>query len=425
MFSYSTYFYKVERGSHQADKDKISIRGKWEEEEEEAFEGQLIESAINGINFTDNLYSLILININIAAKCAAFISESLPHSPNSRELDLSFNPLHSNGVSHLAENLHHVPQLTELVLWDVQMGEKECTVIAASLKYLNKLEELNIHDNALGHGIIELAKSLNNVPNLTNLGLKNTNMGEDEASALALALKNEPDDEDEDDEDNDDVDGDEQKEEDNDDEDDDCDKNYDDDDDDDDDEQDLFAAARDMKMEWLVVKGVCDFARGSRSTNHSWKTFACVMAASVVSNMLSNSLVFGDWPHYGDFLQSEMNPTEVERSAAKRIKIEDHRKPDGITKETLEDCSEVFGSDEHYPNRRRILVYGRPGIVKSTFTQKLAVDWADGKKEILRKFVLALLIKLRDVCDIPDLCTMLKTAELLSADGPMSVDVSQ
>ncbi|XP_022807520.1 acidic leucine-rich nuclear phosphoprotein 32 family member B-like [Stylophora pistillata] len=237
MFSYSTYFYKVERGSHQADKDKISIRGKWEEEEEEAFEGQLIESAINGINFTDNLYSLILININIAAKCAAFISESLPHSPNSRELDLSFNPLHSNGVSHLAENLHHVPQLTELVLWDVQMGEKECTVIAASLKYLNKLEELNIHDNALGHGIIELAKSLNNVPNLTNLGLKNTNMGEDEASALALALKNEPDDEDEDDEDNDDVDGDEQKEEDNDDEDDDCDKNYDDDDDDDDDEQ--------------------------------------------------------------------------------------------------------------------------------------------------------------------------------------------
>ena len=27
--------------------------------------------------------------------------------------------------------------------------------------------------------------------------------------------------------------------------------------------------------------------------------YACVMAASVVSNMLSNSFVFGDWPHYG------------------------------------------------------------------------------------------------------------------------------
>ena len=105
------------------DKDKISTRGKWEEEEEEAFEGQLIESEINGINFTDNLYSLILININIAAKCAAFISESLPHSPNLRELDLSFNPSHS-GVSHLAENLYHVPQLTELGLWDVQNERK-------------------------------------------------------------------------------------------------------------------------------------------------------------------------------------------------------------------------------------------------------------------------------------------------------------
>ena len=52
-----------------------------------------------------------------------------------------------------------------------------------------------------------------------------------------------------------------------------------------------------MKMEWLVVKGVCGFVHGVASTNDSWKTFACVMAASVVSNILSNS--FGDWPHYG------------------------------------------------------------------------------------------------------------------------------
>ena len=61
----------------------------------------------------------------------------------------------------------------------------------------------------------------------------------------------------------------------------------------------LFAAAHDMKMEWLVVKGVCGFVPGSATKNNSWKTFACVMAASVVSNMLSNSCVFGDWPHYG------------------------------------------------------------------------------------------------------------------------------
>ena len=61
----------------------------------------------------------------------------------------------------------------------------------------------------------------------------------------------------------------------------------------------LFAAAHDMKMEWLVVKGVCGFVHGVATTNNSWKTFACVMAASVVSNILSNSFVFEDWPQYG------------------------------------------------------------------------------------------------------------------------------
>ena len=50
-----------------------------------------------------------------------------------------------------------------------------------------------------------------------------------------------------------------------------------------------------MKIEWLIVKGVCGFVHDVASTSDSWKTFACVMAASVVSNMLSNSLVFGDW----------------------------------------------------------------------------------------------------------------------------------
>ena len=156
-----------------------------------ALEGNSIESTIRKINFTDNLRSLRLSTINLTAECAVFIAESLHHSPNLRKLCLSFNPLHS-GVSYLAENLHHTPQLTELELQDVQMGEKEYAALAASLQYLNKLERLNIGDNALGDGIIEPAKNLNSVPNLTELNLSNTNIGEDEVAALACALKGVP-----------------------------------------------------------------------------------------------------------------------------------------------------------------------------------------------------------------------------------------
>ena len=165
----------------------IAISQRWVDE----LEGNSIENAIHRINFTDNLHSLKLRGINLTAKCAAFIAESLHHSPNLHTLNLSGNPLHS-GVSHLVENLHHTPQLTKLELSYVQMGEKECAALAVSLQYLNKLERLNMSKNALGHGIIELAKNLNSVPNLTKLELANTNMGENEVSALARALKEVP-----------------------------------------------------------------------------------------------------------------------------------------------------------------------------------------------------------------------------------------
>ena len=102
--------------------------------------------------------------------------------------------------------------------------------------------------------------------------------------------------------------------------------------------------------------------------------------------------------------------------------LKDDRKPNETRKEELKDYTEMFKGYERHPNPKRILVYGRPGIGKSTFSQKIAVDWTRGKKEILKRFDVLLLIRLRDVCDSQDFRTMLETAELLSADDPVAVD---
>ena len=48
----------------------------------------------------------------------------------------------------------------------------------------------------------------------------------------------------------------------------------------------------------MVVKGIKDYADGSQSLNEQTGTFACVMAASVVANILSDPVVFEEWPHY-------------------------------------------------------------------------------------------------------------------------------
>ena len=80
--------------------------------------------------------------------------------------------------------------------------------------------------------------------------------------------------------------------------------------------------------------------------------------------------------------------------------LRDDRKLTGTEKEKLEDYTEIFERCRHHLIPKRILVYGRPGIGKSTFTKKLAVDWSRGVKKILKKFEVFLLIKLRDICNI-------------------------
>ena len=51
--------------------------------------------------------------------------------------------------------------------------------------------------------------------------------------------------------------------------------------------------------------------------------------------------------------------------------VRDHRRPSRGTQEELEDYTDMFMGKQ-----TRILVYGRPGIGKSTFCKKAAYDWS-------------------------------------------------
>ena len=51
-------------------------------------------------------------------------------------------------------------------------------------------------------------------------------------------------------------------------------------------------------MEWVVIKGVSDFADGTKSATDAWKTFASVMAASLTGHILSDPSAFERLAHY-------------------------------------------------------------------------------------------------------------------------------
>ena len=135
---------------------------------------------------------LRLIHVNMKEKEAAVLGASLACINGLQTLDISFNAL-GHGIIELANHLHCVPSLTELRLQYTEMGGEEATAVFRCLPSINLLEILDLSENPLGNGIIELAKHLNFVPGLRELYLSRTQIGEEEVSALASALKHAPD----------------------------------------------------------------------------------------------------------------------------------------------------------------------------------------------------------------------------------------
>ena len=132
--------------------------------------------------------------------------------------------------------------------------------------------------------------------------------------------------------------------------------------------------------------------------------------------------------HYETFRKVKIVPwdesssIQIEKIYTPLSWVKDDRKPSGMTQDKLEDYTDMFKEDEYDRKPTRMLVYGRPGIGKSTFCKKAAYDWSKALKEILMNFCILLLIKLRDVCDVGNIRDVLRASKLLASDGPISVD---
>ena len=63
----------------------------------------------------------------------------------------------------------------------------------------------------------------------------------------------------------------------------------------------------DAKIECVSVKGIKDFIDDKQSSSEKWEEVACLMAASVVAKILSDPVMFQDWPHFNAGIASYLN----------------------------------------------------------------------------------------------------------------------
>jgi len=57
----------------------------------------------------------------------------------------------------------------------------------------------------------------------------------------------------------------------------------------------VYAAAHTLGLQWVIVKGISDYADGTKDSTKDWKPYASMMAASLVSHVFSQPKVFKRW----------------------------------------------------------------------------------------------------------------------------------
>lgn len=200
----------------------------------------------------------------------------------------------------------------------------------------------------------------------------------------------------------------------------------------------LFAAVHDLSIEWVIVKGISHFANGNNPAEKSWESYACIMAASLVSNMLKNSFVFEKWPHYEDlankveitgllnslciegcqrrlasFYETQSKVKIVRRDQICSVHSDkvypqlswlmEKRDPSGVTQEKLEHYTDIFGCRRVLQMPKCILDCRQPGIGKTVFSRKVLFDWSRHRiKGKLERFDPVRLVTSCDVCKLSD-----------------------
>lgn len=144
----------------------------------------------------------------------------------------------------------------------------------------------------------------------------------------------------------------------------------------------LFAAAHDLKVEWIVIKAVSDFADGTKTSTKSWQQFASVMAASLTAHFLRKPYVFDDWQHYED------DPSEPRRTSPSRsgdsngtstVCIES---PPAGSNSTPSTCSEPLSPAK---KKRKTQDAVKEGIPTNEELENLAGEIADKWKPLGRR----------------------------------------